>query len=289
MAKQTKPLIFVSHITEESEIAAALKSLIEETFHGAVDVFVSSTSTSIRLGDEWLARIKHSLKTCSVAVVFVSSRSLDRARINFEAGAVWSREKPVVPLCHSGATKDDLPHPLGMLQAGNATEVKHLNDLFLHIAESFGGRPPEIDFSDLITKIREHENTTLELEEAERESPMTPTQGLLPNEIGILVEIGDRSEPNSGIAMHELKSLGQDAGLRTIPTILAYKALKMKGLIEDYEAQQWNSDPYDAIRLTDNGWGWLQQNHHLIEQEYKPPKPKQEKPRGSMEGDDIPF
>ena len=49
-----KPLVFISHITEEKEIAHALKQLVEKTFLNMIEVFVSSDPTSIRLGGKWL-------------------------------------------------------------------------------------------------------------------------------------------------------------------------------------------------------------------------------------------
>jgi hypothetical protein len=45
-----KPLVFISHITEEKDIAGALKVLVESAFLGMIEVFVSSDPTSIRLG-----------------------------------------------------------------------------------------------------------------------------------------------------------------------------------------------------------------------------------------------
>jgi hypothetical protein len=48
--RMQKPLIFISHITEEREIAFALKQLIEASFLGMMEVFVSSDPTSIELG-----------------------------------------------------------------------------------------------------------------------------------------------------------------------------------------------------------------------------------------------
>ncbi len=49
-----KKLVFISHITEEKEIAQALKSLVESTFLHMIEVFVSSDPTSIKLGRQWL-------------------------------------------------------------------------------------------------------------------------------------------------------------------------------------------------------------------------------------------
>ena len=48
-----KPIVFISHITEEKEVALALKKLVESAFIGMMEVFVSSDPRSITLGQEW--------------------------------------------------------------------------------------------------------------------------------------------------------------------------------------------------------------------------------------------
>jgi hypothetical protein len=57
-----KPLVFISHITEEKEIAVALKDLVEATFLNMIDVFVSTDSKSIKMGRKWLDEITDALK-----------------------------------------------------------------------------------------------------------------------------------------------------------------------------------------------------------------------------------
>jgi hypothetical protein len=50
----SKPILFISHITEEKQVALALKSRLEKAFLGMVDIFASSDPSSIKLGQEWL-------------------------------------------------------------------------------------------------------------------------------------------------------------------------------------------------------------------------------------------
>jgi len=98
-----KPLIFISHIKEEKDLAFALKELVTDKFLNMMEVFVATDPTSIEMGREWLQRIKAALKTCAVEIIFASPESVKRPWINFEAGAAWIRKNvPVIPLCHSG-------------------------------------------------------------------------------------------------------------------------------------------------------------------------------------------
>ena len=106
VTKMPKPLVFISHITSEKELAQALRELIQTTFMGMIEVFVSSDPDSIAMGGRWLEEITRGLKNCVVEVVLASPQSIKRPWINFEAGAGWVRDIAVIPVCHSGMTPD---------------------------------------------------------------------------------------------------------------------------------------------------------------------------------------
>lgn len=83
-----RPIVFISHISEESAIAVTIKKLIDESFLGMLDVFVSSDNgESLPMGSRWLQRINDALKKCSVELILCSPQSIKRPWINFEAGA----------------------------------------------------------------------------------------------------------------------------------------------------------------------------------------------------------
>jgi hypothetical protein len=150
-------LVFISHITPEKEIAIEFKALIETHFLGMIDVFVSSDGETIQMGQKWLDSISGALKACAVEIVLCSPISVNRPWINFEAGAGWIRDIPVIPLCHSGMTPSDLPIPLNMLQAAKATDVAALKLVFPVLAAAIGAKTPAVDFSAFIEKVRDFE------------------------------------------------------------------------------------------------------------------------------------
>lgn len=149
----SKSIVFISHISPEKEIAIAFKELIEKSFLGMIDVFVSSDDDSIRMGQRWLDNITLALKTCSIEIILCSPKSIIRPWINFEAGAGWIREIPVIPLCHSGMEPSKLPLPLNLLQAASANQVSSLNLIFPVLAQAIGSQTPKVDFTDFITKV----------------------------------------------------------------------------------------------------------------------------------------
>lgn len=55
---RNKPIIFISHIHEDSAIAKILKNWITNIFLGAVEVFVDSDGASIRGGENGWKKLK---------------------------------------------------------------------------------------------------------------------------------------------------------------------------------------------------------------------------------------
>jgi hypothetical protein len=153
----TKPIVFISHITEEKELAVKLKRLIETSFLGMIEVFVSSDEHSAALGSRWLDNISDSLKNCSVELILCSQKSISRPWINFEAGAGWVRGIPVIPLCHSGMKPAALPIPLNLLQAATISEISSLKLILPVLAQSIGAQIPNVNFSDFVDEVRKFE------------------------------------------------------------------------------------------------------------------------------------
>ena len=153
----SKPIIFISHITEEKEIAIKLKEFIESKFLKSIEVFASSHEDSIRLGDEWIKNIKSSLMNCDVVIVLCSPVSVSRPWINFEAGGGWIREVPVIPLCHSGIFPGELPIPLKTLQGGKISDKEDIERLFSVIASINDISAPLVDDKTFFSFVEEFE------------------------------------------------------------------------------------------------------------------------------------
>jgi hypothetical protein len=108
--------VFISHISDETEIAKHLKRRLDADFLGMLEIFVSSDRQTIQAGQKWLDQVDSALKAADVQMVLCSKASVGRPWVNFEAGAAWLRGIPVIPVCHSGLRLVDLPVPLNMLQ-----------------------------------------------------------------------------------------------------------------------------------------------------------------------------
>jgi hypothetical protein len=151
-----KKLVFISHITEESELAKILSEEIKKSYLGMLDTFVSSDGESLPAGGRWLDMIDQALTQSAIQISLCSPQSIKRPWINFEAGASWIRKIPVIPLCHSGLVKSALPIPLAMLQAADIANKKDLDILFNELTKTLGAsQTPNIDYDSIINKSNE--------------------------------------------------------------------------------------------------------------------------------------
>ncbi|TAY75359.1 toll/interleukin-1 receptor domain-containing protein [Rhizobium ruizarguesonis] len=153
----SKPTIFLSHISEEKELAAIFKDQIEDSFLGLVDIFVSSDVKSIPLGKNWLDQVSNGLRTCKAMLLLCSPSSISRPWINFEAGAAWAREIEVAPICHSGMRPVDLPLPISLLQGLEASDPQKVEQVFHLIARQLGSSAPAIDVRSIVNKVKAFE------------------------------------------------------------------------------------------------------------------------------------
>jgi hypothetical protein len=151
--KYPKPTIFISHIHENKDLTFIIKELIDTIFENVLNIFVSSDSQSIDLGEEWLMKINDGLKQCDIMLVICSLESIYRPWIAFEAGVGWSKGIKVIPLCCFGLTITNLPQPFSRWQAANANREDSLNRLMKIIAKEFELSYNEIRWKDTIKKF----------------------------------------------------------------------------------------------------------------------------------------
>lgn len=110
--------VFISLIYEEQRIAQAVQGYLKENLKdlGRPDVFLSADDWQVFGGEVWLDRIKQELREARVVILMLSSRSVQRPWINFEAGAAWLADKAVIPVCFGGLTKGNMPKPYSGIQ-----------------------------------------------------------------------------------------------------------------------------------------------------------------------------
>jgi len=153
-----RPKVFISHVSNETQLAQILKRHLAKDFLNFFDIFVSSDGKTIKAGSKWLEKLGQALEEAQIEIILCSKESVGQPWVNFEAGAGWIRGIQVIPICHSGLKPDELPVPLSMLQAVNANQSNGLQSLYEAIAETYGMQAPMADFEAIAAEIRELEN-----------------------------------------------------------------------------------------------------------------------------------
>lgn len=159
-----KKTVFISHITEESDLAQIISEQIKNSYLGMLDTFVSSDGESIPTGSRWLTSIDTALSESAIQISLCSPQSVKRPWINFEAGASWIRKIPVIPFCHSGMTKTTLPIPLSMLHAADYNNQIDLEHMFSTLSNVLGSATPSVDYASFIDKCEQfvHQYTNVD-------------------------------------------------------------------------------------------------------------------------------
>jgi TIR domain len=153
-----KPVIFISHISEEADLANGFKSAIIKDFLGMPRVFVSSDTESIGAGNNWLTSIESALAEARILLILCSSASIRRPWIQFEAGAAWMRKIPIIPICHTGFRPGELPMPLSVLRAVEASQMRGLQQIYTRIAQHLNCAVPRNGLDTLVAEIKGFED-----------------------------------------------------------------------------------------------------------------------------------
>jgi hypothetical protein len=102
--------VFISHIHEEAELALAVQDYLKEKLQRRSGIFVSSDQWQRQAGD-WLVPINREITLAPIMILLLSSQSIKRPWVNFEAGAAWMAKKTIIPACHGDLQPGQLPKP----------------------------------------------------------------------------------------------------------------------------------------------------------------------------------
>jgi TIR domain len=153
-----KPLIFISHMSSDGDLAIALGEMFKEALLDGIDVFNASDRGSLRPGDPWRDEIVKNIRASEIMLVICSPESISRPWINFEAGAGWISDKRVVPCCVGGMKPSSLPAPLGHLQAIDLGELDDLKSILRIVAGLASLRHPDnFDFTTYRQRMERRE------------------------------------------------------------------------------------------------------------------------------------
>ncbi|MBX7046975.1 MAG: toll/interleukin-1 receptor domain-containing protein [Ignavibacteria bacterium] len=145
------PLIFISHVTEDAEIAKTIGDWIKQKYANSITTFISSENLSG--GDDWWRTIRKNLKKADLILVILTKRALNRPWIYFESGGGYFLETRTIPLVLDINIKDDFKPPLSQFQYYNLGFPISLKRLIEDINEEFKPRNAIEDGVEISKKL----------------------------------------------------------------------------------------------------------------------------------------
>jgi hypothetical protein len=150
--------VFLSHRTTEMRFADLIKARLDEDFFGIINLYYSNDITSVPVGTKWDQNLLAALCRAKVMLALCSPHSITLHWINFEIGGAAARQIPIMPLCHSGLTPEQLPASIRTNEAVILPDAKSLKKWYDELSKLIDCRVPKIDFDSLagqFTKLEE--------------------------------------------------------------------------------------------------------------------------------------
>jgi hypothetical protein len=147
-----------------------LRESMSRDFIGLVEFFTSSDIGSIHAGENWLVAVQKAMANADGVIVLCSHASVQRPWVQFELGAAWMRQIPILPVCHSGLSVADLPLPLSLRQGidlGTEAGVRRLYHAVAGILK-LPQVPEPRDLAEFLQKLSRIETVGDEVEQYER-------------------------------------------------------------------------------------------------------------------------
>lgn len=185
------------------------------------------------------------------AAICLADITTDNPNVWYELGFAFAVGRPVVMVCSEERTTRRYPF-----------DIQHRAII------NYTPEAPR-DFDRLRGAITDRIEALLKKTEALRQvaesEQVAPTEGLSQPELMVFAVLaGDTGLPGSCTSLYSLKNDAERAGLTSIGFSLAFRRLLAKRLIEVIEEYEERGEPYNAARLTDMGWEWVERNEALF-------------------------
>ncbi len=150
-----KPMVFISHITEEKAAALWLKDKLIQLLGNTFEVFVASDQDSIPPGTLWYSWIESNIMKSTIVIILISPESQHRPWINFEAGIAHGNGVRVVPIGYCGVETTGIDLPLSGLQTIMLKNSQEFMRIFRDCADVLSLTLPTVDWSSLFQAFGE--------------------------------------------------------------------------------------------------------------------------------------
>lgn len=182
----------------------------------------------------------------SAASVCLADITTDNPNVWYELGYAFASGRPVVMVCSDERTGRKYPFDIQ-----HRTIIPYLSDSTQDFEKLKHG------ITARIRALAQRGDAMRRLAEVEQ---VAPVEGLSQAELVVLASIaGVRTEPDGGLSVHLAKQDVERAGFTAVGFALGLRRLQKKGFISLYDVED-RDGRYEAVRVTDEGWEWIERN-----------------------------
>lgn len=156
--------IFISHASDDKDLADCLKQLLETEFLG-VSCWVSSNPAAIPMGKAWFSEVIKEITKADIMIVLLTPQSVNRMWVGFEAGMFWEKvtsgsnleqkiSPPKIFVLTTGLS--NIPSPLDQLQSGVLSVSSNLEVFIDEFSRQVGvSRARKADINIFVQKAQQ--------------------------------------------------------------------------------------------------------------------------------------
>lgn len=131
---------FISHYTEDRDIAEVLSTLLKKITLNQIECWFSSDTSELggfKPGDIWFNKILEKIISSKALVVIITPDSVNRPWLYYESGMAQSLDScEVMPIC-VGIKPDTIPNPLKMYQCYQISDYISLKEFTSKLVSRF--------------------------------------------------------------------------------------------------------------------------------------------------------
>jgi hypothetical protein len=207
------------------------------------------------------------------AEICLADITTNNPNIWYEVGFARANDRPVVMICADPRIE---PYPFDV-------RYRMIIPYTLHSSSDF-----EKLRKDVTARLKAQAKKAEELKTVAAMSQVTtPTEGLSPHEISVLITImSEAYKPTDGAAPYKIKESMERSGFTPMASTLALAKLNKKGFIEYYSETDYDDNQYTCCRISQTGIDWMLENEARFRLTREGPKASSP---GPITDDDIPF
>ena len=188
--------------------------------------------------------IEAGIRSASMCLADITT---DNPNVWYELGYAFAAGRPVVMVCSNEREQKKYPFDI---------QHRAIIEYTVDAPSDFGALQQKI--TARIKALLEKGETLRQLSETEQ---VAPVAGLSQPELTVLAALaGNVGIPDGKVSIYSVQQDAERASLTKLGFALGLRRLTGKSFVETTEDADYNGNAFDALKLTDAGWDWIESN-----------------------------